>query len=223
VTAEASQIRTAAESYATGLRTAAEFEKASLRAEAEREMAKVRAAAERERDDIVRAARREADEIRRREQFLLEQSEALRSTAEADLEEDLAARREQAEREEVERLEDAQAATRKLVAEAERHAADAEQRAADANKHAQQVRRETNEAAKRQLAESHRKAELLVAQAKDEGKQILADIEVDADKRRAVLHKELDELTRQKNEVDAKLAQMRQLFAVSAILDTPAS
>ena len=38
-----------------------------------------------------------------------------------------------------------------------------------------------------------------------------------------MIQKELDELTKQKNDVDAKLAQMRQLFAVSAILDAPAS
>jgi hypothetical protein len=37
------------------------------------------------------------------------------------------------------------------------------------------------------------------------------------------VQKELDELTRQKNEVDAKLAQMRQIFSVSTFLDTPAS
>ena len=37
------------------------------------------------------------------------------------------------------------------------------------------------------------------------------------------MQKELDELTKQKNDVDAKLAQMRQLFSVSTFLDTPAS
>ena len=63
-----------------------------------------------------------------------------------------------------------------------------------------------------------RKAELIIAQAKDEGRQIMADLEADADKRRAVLQKELDELTRQKAEIDDKLAQMRQLFAVGAFL-----
>ena len=62
----------------------------------------------------------------------------------------------------------------------------------------------------------------MIAQAKDEGKQILADLETDAGKRRATLSKELDELTRQKSEIDDKLAQMRQLFAVGAFLDTPA-
>src|SRR5487761_309351 len=117
---EAAEIRAAAESYAAGLRASAEFENASVRAEAEREAAKVKAAAERERDDIVKAARREADDIRRREQFLLEQSETLRSQAEADLEVELADRRAEAERLEVERLADAQEATRKLVEEAER-------------------------------------------------------------------------------------------------------
>ena len=38
-----------------------------------------------------------------------------------------------------------------------------------------------------------------------------------------MIQKELDELTKQKSDVDAKLAQMRQVFAVSSILDTPGS
>ncbi|HEY3878427.1 MAG TPA: hypothetical protein VGM12_07485 [Trebonia sp.] len=220
---EAGKIRAAAESYASGLRSSAEFERASARSESEREAAKARAAAERERDDIVRAARREADDIRRREQFLLEQSEALRSQAEADLDVELADRRADAERLEGERLAEAQEATRKLVEEAERRAADAEKRAADATARAEQARRDAEADAKKEIADAHRKAELVIAQAKDEGKQITADLEADTDKRRAALQKELDELTRQKNEVDEKLAQMRQLFAVSAFLDTPAS
>ncbi|HVT67487.1 MAG TPA: cellulose-binding protein, partial [Trebonia sp.] len=177
---------------------------------------------ERERDDIVRAARREADEIRRREQFLLEQSESLRSQAEADLEVELADRRAEAERLEEERLADAQEATRKLVEEAERRAADAEKRAADATAQAEQARRDAEADARKELADAHRKAELIIAQAKDDGKDLLVAIEVEADKRRAAIQKELDELTRQKKEVDGKLAQMRQLFAAGPILDTPA-
>jgi hypothetical protein len=218
---EAAQIRAAAESYAASLRTSAEFEKASVRTDADREAAKVKAAAEREREDIVRAARREADEIRRREQFLLEQSEAIRSQAESDLEVELADRRAEVERLEVERLADAQEATRKLVEEAERRAADAEKRAADATAQAEQTRRDAEADAKKEIADAHRKAELLVAQAKDDAKQAVADIDADGAKRRAVIQKELDELTKQKKDVDAKLAQMRQLFAVSSILDNP--
>ena len=122
----------------------------------------------------------------------------------------------------MERLADAQQATRKLVEEAERRAADAEKRAADATARAEQARRDAEADAKKEIADAHRKAELVIAQAKDDGKQILADLEADADKRRTVLQKELDELTRQKNDVDAKLAQMRQLFAVGSFLDTPA-
>jgi hypothetical protein len=183
----------------------------------------VRAAAERERTEIITAAKREADDIRRREQFLLEQSEALRSAAEADLEVDLAARREEAERQEVERLAEAQEATRTLVDGAERRAADAEKRAAEATARAEQTRRDAEEDAKKEIADAHRKAELIIAQAKDEGRQALADLEADTDKRRAAGKRELDELTRQKSEIDAQLAQMRQLFAVGAFIDGPAA
>ena len=112
---------------------------------------------------------------------------------------ELAARREEAERQEVERLADAQEATRKLVEEAERRAADAEQRAADAVKRAEQARRDAEEDAKKELADAHRKAELIIAQAKDDGKQALADIDAEADKRRATIKRELDS-ARQKKE-----------------------
>jgi hypothetical protein len=217
VTREAGQIKAAAESYAAGLRSSAEFESTATRADADRESARIRAAAEREKAEIVNAARREADEIRRREQFLLEQSEALRGQAEADLEVEIAARREELERQQVERLGDAHEATRKLVAEAERRAADAEQRAADAIKRAEQARRDAEADAKKEIADAHRKAELIVAQAKDEGKQVLTDIEAEGDKRKAAIQRELDELTKQKNEVDAKIAAMRQLFSVSVL------
>jgi uncharacterized phage infection (PIP) family protein YhgE len=215
IRASAAQVRSEADTYASGVRVAAEFEAA---ADADR----VRAAAERERNDIVTAARREADEIRRREQFLLEQSEALRSAAEADLEVALARRREEAERAEIERLAEAQEATRTLVDGAERRAADAEKRAAEAIARAEQARRDAEADAKQEIADAHRKAELIIAQAKDEGRQALADIETDADKRRAVLKRELDELTKQKTEIDEQLAKMRQVFAVGAFLDAPA-
>ena len=135
---------------------------------------------------------------------------------------EIAARREEAERREVERLADAQEATRQLVEEAERRAADAEQRAADAVQRAEQARRDAEEDAKKELADAHRKAELIIAQAKDDGKQALADIEAAGDKRRATIKRELDELTRQKNDIDGQLAKMRQVFAVGAFLDTPA-
>lgn len=222
VTAEAAQIRAAADTYAAGLRSAAEFEAASTRADAEREAARVRAAAERERDEIIRAARREADDIRRREQFLLEQSEALRSAAEADLEVELAARREEAQRQEAERLAEAQEATRALVDGADKRAADADKRAAEALARAEKARRDAESDARKEIADARRKAELIVAQAKDDGKRVLAGLEADAGKRRAVLKRELDELTRQKTDIDAQLANLRQVFAVGAFLDLPA-
>jgi len=207
VRSEAEEIRTAAEAYATeqraavdreiaSLRASAEREASNLRAGAEREAAAVKASAARERDEIVTAAKREADDIRRREQFLLEQSEAMRTQAEADLEVDLAARREEMERAEVERLADAHAATRTLVAEAARR---------DGERDAQAL---TDEAVD--------KASQIVSKARVQADQVLADCDTEAERRRAALQRELDELTRQKNEVGAVLAQMRQVFLVDA-------
>ena len=221
--AEAEKIKSAAESYAASLRTKAEFERASARAENEREAAKARAAGERERENIVRAARREADEIRRREQFLLEQSEALRTQAEADLDVELADRRSRGA------AAGGRAAGRGAGGHPQpgRRGRAARGRRGEARRRGRHAGRAgpPGRRGRRQeeIADAHRKAELVIAQAKDEGKQVLADIEADADKRRAVLQKELDELTRQKAEIDEQLAQMRKVFAVSAFLDTPAS
>ncbi|MGH3279241.1 MAG: DivIVA domain-containing protein, partial [Trebonia sp.] len=86
---------------------------------------------------------------------------------------------------------------------------------------AEQTRRGAEADAKTELADARRKAEQLVAQAADDAKQALADFEADTAKRRSATQKELDELTKQKNEVDAKLAQMRQLFAGSSLLGNP--
>ena len=238
VSSEADEIRAAARAYANEVRAAADKEMAALRAATEREQANLRAGTERElanlratadreaaqlktsatreRDEIITAAKREADEIRRREQFLLEQSEALRTQAEADLEVDLAARREEAERAEVERLDGVQAATRKLVAEAERRAADAEQRATAAISQADQTRRDGERDAEALFAEAREKAEQIISQARSRADQVLADGEAEAERRRAPLQRELDELTKQKNEVAEHLAQMRQLFSVVA-------
>jgi hypothetical protein len=61
------------------------------------------------------------------------------------LETRLASRREEAERREAERLAAAQAATQKLVIEAEQRAATAEQRAATANAQTEQILREADQ------------------------------------------------------------------------------
>jgi vacuolar-type H+-ATPase subunit H len=85
------------------------------------------------------------------------------------------------------------------------------------------VRRDAEADAKKELADAHRKAELVIAQAKDEAKQALADVDADADKRRAAVQKELEDMTKQKAEIDEQLAKMRQVFAVGSFLDLPGS
>jgi len=228
VSAEAEEIRSAAEAYAAeqraavdreiaGLRASAELEASSVRSKAEREAAVLKAAAVRERDEVVTAAKREAGDIRRREQFLLEQSEAIRSQAEADLEVDIAARREEIERAEVERLADAHAATRTLVTEAERRAADAEKRAAAAIAQAEATRRGGELDAQALTDEAVDKAAQIVGKARAQADEVLAGIDAAADERRAERQRELDELTRQKNEVADVIAQMRKVFMAPAV------
>ena len=103
---------------------------------------------------MLSAARRRAEEIRVREQRLLEESEALRTQSEADLEIELAARREEAERDESERHAAAAAATRKLVEEAERRAATAEAQAASLTARNEEAMREADERARQIVADA---------------------------------------------------------------------
>jgi hypothetical protein len=208
---EAVKVRDGIDHELADKRAAADREAAAVRAAAEREVAQLKAAAKREHDEIVLAARRKAEEIRIREQRLLEESEALRTQAEAELEIELAARREQAERAESERHGEAVVATRKLVDEAERRAATAEERAAAVAARNEQVEREANERARQLVDDAQRDADRVLADVRVTAQQMQAEADAEADRRRAAVQRELDDLTKQKDEVSRHLAQMRQL------------
>jgi Caspase domain len=142
---EVAQLRAVADHEIAVKRAATERDIAKLRTVTEREVLQHRAAAKRERDEILTTSKRQADEMRSQAMRILEESEAQRAQAEAEFEIQLAARREEAERQEAERLAAAQAATQRLVNEAERRALTAEQRAVDASAQADRTRREINE------------------------------------------------------------------------------
>ena len=208
---EAATIRDTIDDQLADKRAAAERDAAAVRAAAEREVTQLKAAAQREHDEIVLAARRKAEEIRVREQRLLEESEALRTQSEADLEIELAARREQAERAESERHAEAVVATRKLVEEAERRAATADRQAAAVAARNEQARREADERARQLVDDAQRDADRVLADVRAAARQVQAEADAEADRRRAAAQRELDELTKQKDEVSRHLAQMRQL------------
>ncbi|HEX4398679.1 MAG TPA: cellulose-binding protein, partial [Trebonia sp.] len=168
-------------------------------------------AAQREHDEIVQTARRKAEEIRVREQRLLEESEALRSQSEADLEIELAARREEAERGESERHTAAVAETRALVAEAERRAAAAQEQAGAVTAQNEQAKRDADERVRQLLEDAKRDADQVLADATAAATRLRTEADADAERRRATAQRDLNELSKQKDEVARHLAQMRQL------------
>lgn len=150
---EAAKIIDDARREADQLLSAAGLDVARLRINAERDNNAMMDAAQKERDELLSAVqlevgqlRAEAQEKRAKARAILEQSEARVAEAEAEFERRLAARREEAERQEAERLAAAQAATIKLVNEAEQRAFTAEERAAAASAQADQIKRDMIEA-----------------------------------------------------------------------------
>ena len=163
---EVAKLRATADHEVAEKRADAEREIAKLRTTTEREVAQLRASTKRERDEILTTAKRQADEMRAQAQRVLEETEAKRAQDEAEFEIQLAARREEAERQEAERHATAQAATQKLVAEAEQRAATAEQRATKATQQAEQTRREADSHAKQLVANARKNADQVVSEAK---------------------------------------------------------
>jgi paraquat-inducible protein B len=159
-------------------------------------------------------------------QRILEESEAQRAQTEAEFEIQLATRREQAERQEAERLAAAQSATQKFVFEAEQRASTAEERAAKANAQADQTRRDADQHARQLVGNAEKNADQIAGQAKTQAEQLLAEVNADAERRRAATHREVDDLTRQKDSIASHLAQVRQLLpgmnAVQAAQTKPA-
>ena len=150
--------------------------------------------------------------MRGQAQRILEESEAQRAQAEAEFEIQLAARREEAERQEAERHAAAQAATQKLVSEAEQRAATAEQRAAKATQQAEQTRREADPHAKQLVANAKKNADQIVAEAKARPSSSSPRPRPRPSARRTAAQREVDELTRQRDSITTHLAQLRQLL-----------
>jgi paraquat-inducible protein B len=164
--------------------------------------------------------------MRSHAQRILEESQAQRAQTEAEFEIQLATRKEQTERQEAERLAAAQSATQKLVFEAEQRASTAEQRAAKANAQADQAHRDADQYARQLVGNAEKNADQIAGQAKTQAGQLLAEVNADAERRRAATRCEVDDLTRQKDSIASHLAQVRQLLpgmnAVQAAQTKPA-
>jgi cell division septum initiation protein DivIVA len=113
------------------------------------------------------------------------------------------------------------------VFEAEQRASTAEQRAAKANAQADQTRRDADQYARQLVGTAEKNADQIAGQAKTQAGQLLAEVNADAERRRAATHREVDDLTRQKDSIASHLAQVRQLLpgmnAVQAAQAKPAA
>jgi cell division septum initiation protein DivIVA len=112
------------------------------------------------------------------------------------------------------------------VFEAEQRASIAEQRAAKASAQADQTRRDAGQHARQLAGNAEKNAGQIAGQAKTQAEQLLAEVSADAGRRRAATHREVDDLTRQKDSIASHLAQLRQLLpgmnAVQAAQTKPA-
>jgi cell division septum initiation protein DivIVA len=112
------------------------------------------------------------------------------------------------------------------VFEAEQRASTAEQRAAKASAQADQTRRDAGQYARQLAGNAEKDAGQIAGQAKIQAGQLLAEVNADAERRRAATHREVDDLTRQKDSIASHLAQVRQLLpgmnAVQAAQTKPA-
>jgi cell division septum initiation protein DivIVA len=112
------------------------------------------------------------------------------------------------------------------VFEAEQRASTAAQRAAKANAQADQTRRDADQHARQLVGNAEKNADQIADQAKTQAGQLLAEVNADAERRRAATHCEVDDLTRQKDSIASHLAQVRQLLpgmnAVHAAQTKPA-
>ena len=113
---------------------------------------------------------------------------------------------------EADRLAAAQAATQKLVFEAEQRASTAEERAAKANAQADQTRRDADQHARQLVGNAEKNADRIAGQAKAQAEQLLTEVNDDAERRRAASNREVDDLIRQKDSIASHLAQLRQLL-----------
>ena len=140
-----------------------------------------------------------------------------------DLEVKLAARREEAERLDAERHEQAVAQATQLVAEAEQRAAAAEQRAAKAVEQAESVRRDADEHSKSLLGGAARatpsRCSPRPAQHAD---KVMSEAKAEAERTRRAAQRQVDELTRQRDSITGHLDQLRHLLGAMAVPGVPA-
>jgi cell division septum initiation protein DivIVA len=134
-----------------------------------------------------------------------------------DLELSLAARREEAERVDAERHEQAVGQATQLVSEAEQRAAAAEQRAAKAVEQAEAVRRDADEHAKGLVSTARRNADQVVAEARAHAEKVVSEAKAEAERHRRAAQRQVDELIRQRDSITGHLDQLRHLLGAGAM------
>ena len=91
-------------------------------------------------------------------------------------------------------------------------AAVAEERASKASTQAEQTRREADQHSQQLVSNAKKNADQIVSQAKAQAESLLSEAKTDAERRRLTAQREVDELTRQKDDISSHLAQVRQLL-----------
>jgi uncharacterized membrane protein len=176
----------AAQQQAEALIEAARGESKELREKAAHEAAQLRATAKRELDELRAAARQEAEELLTRASAHLEAARARAKQETKELEEALVTRREEEERRDAE-----------ITAAAEK------------------TRRQADEEAAALMDNARRRADSLLADAGAQAKQMLDGARREAEQIRSDAQRTVDEVTRQRNEINEQLAELQTLLATA--------
>ncbi|MCH7231855.1 hypothetical protein L0U85_13470 [Glycomyces sp. L485] len=194
------------------------------RSAADREIAVLRATAEREVTEVKAIASREADEQRTAAQRLIAEAVEHRKKRTQDLTLAEADSRERAQKEEVDRHQQAIAMAQRIVAEAEERLALAEERCRTAENRAIERCEEADRQAKDTLQRSSERARVIKSEAEAEVARLRRSAIEQAAERVQPLAEEVETLQRQRDSVGSNLGDLRrQLGMVSGDEDVKSS
>src|SRR5699024_2704173 len=128
------------------------------------------------------------------------------------LETELARRREEAERADSQRHEQAKQETARPLADAQEHASAAEARVAAALQKAEEIRSKAEEQAARTLADARGAADRITQEAKQGSELLRSETSAKVERERRTAQRELDELNQQRESITTYLDELRGLL-----------
>lgn len=211
---ETQLLRTATEVEIRKARASVEGEVAGIQAPAEREAAQVRARADAEVVALQSAAEREAAQLRAVAFAVLRDADEKVDRGVTALESELAARRQESERWDVEQNEIVTACVAQVVGEAEERAAAVEEQTEKAIEWAAQVVNEADEHAQQLMATTREFADRVLAEASNLAYATVAQVREEVEPHLRAAQRRVDDLTTQRDRILAHLEQLLHLLGM---------